>query len=222
MTNTGPFWTDYTAVQAPYALLKGGVPLRTTAGLDLRSKFGGMLKIAVGRYSTAALNVGMDVIVRRTLSNDGAAHAYSAPLFSVMDGTAYNYQLINYASNYAAGVQSIAFDTQAGSFAHGDGLCFWGQTSIPGQAGALSFASGVNMEILRCSAGTATPLIPDAPTKFAHNDNEYFTLADSWEVWLPGGATYALVFDPGAVTTASGVFAVMADIQTFDKLTKVS
>lgn len=222
MANTGPFWTDSTAVQAPYALLKGGVPLRTTTGLDLRSKFGGMLKIAVGRYSTSALNAGIDVIVRRTLSNDGAAHAYAASMFSVTGGTAYNYQLVNYASNYAAGVQSLAFDTQAGSFAHGDNLCCWGQTSIPASAGALSFASGVNMEILRCSAGTSTPLIPDAPTKFAHNDNEYVTLADSWEVWLPGGATYSLVFDPGAVTTTGGVFAVMADIQTYDKLTKVS
>jgi len=40
----------------------------------LRAKFGAFLKIAVGRYSTAALNVGCDVILRRVLNNDGAAH----------------------------------------------------------------------------------------------------------------------------------------------------
>ena len=92
------------------------------------------------------------------------------------------------------------------AFAHGDCLCFWGQTSIPGVSGALSFAGGVNMEILRCSAGTSTPFVPDSATKYAHNDNEYFTLANAWELWLPGGSTYALIFDAGGVTTASAVF----------------
>jgi hypothetical protein len=220
MANFGPSWTDNVAVQASFGLLKGAC-LRTT--VDLRSVFGGWLKIAVGRYATGNLNAGIDVIIRRVLSNDGAAHRYVAPYAQFLGGVAYGNQLINYASNYAAGATSIAFDGQAGTaFVHGDTLCFWGQTSIPAASGALSFASGVNMEMLRCSGGTTTPLVPDSVTAYAHNDNEIFTLGDTWVLWLPGGSTYALVFDAGAVTTASGVFAVMADLQRFDKLIKVA
>ena len=220
MTNTGPSWTDNVAVQAPYGLLKGAC-LRTT--FDLRQVFGAMLKIGVGRYATGNLNAGLDVIVRRVLNNDGAAHSYGAPVAQFLGDTLYGNQLVNNPSNYAAGVSSIAFDGGAGTaFAHGDSLCFWGQTSIPGVSGALSFAGGINMEILRCSAGTSTPFVPDSATKYAHNDNEYFTLANAWELWLPGGSTYALIFDAGGVTTASAVFAVMADLERFDKLTKVT
>ena len=226
MANSGPSWTDNVAVQAPYGLLKGATPLRTT--LDLRAKFGAFLKIAVGRYSTAALNVGCDVIVRRVLNNDGAAHLYGAPWFQGTTGTSYGYQLINNASHYAAGIQSIAWDGQAGTaFAHNDLLCFWGQGGTgenampPASSGAISFYSGVNAEILRCLA-VGTPLITDSVTKYAHRDNEVFSLADSWLIWLPGGSAYCLIFDPGAVATASGVFLCMADMQTFDKLAKVS
>ncbi|MEN6458590.1 MAG: hypothetical protein ABFC63_06635 [Thermoguttaceae bacterium] len=220
MASTGPSWTDNVAVQSPYGLLKGGC-LRTT--FDLRSAFGAMLKIGVGRYATATLNVGLDVIVRRVLNNDGTTHLYGAPVAQFQSDTAYGSQLINNASNYAAGASSIAFDNQAGTaFAHGDNLCFWGQTSIPSVSGTMSFGAGVNLEILRCSSGTSTPFVPDSPTKYAHNDNEHFTLANSWELWVPGGSVYALVFDAGGVTTASAVFAVMADLQRFDKLVKVS
>jgi hypothetical protein len=224
--NTGPSWTDNVAVQAPYGLLKGATPVRST--LDLRAKFGAFLKIAVGRYSTATLNAGCDVIVRRVLNNDGTAHLYGASWFQAVTGTSYGYQLVNNASHYAAGAQSIAWDGQAGTaFVHGDLLCLWGQGGTgenampPAASGALSFYSGVNAEILRCSAA-GTPLLPDSPTKYAHRDNEVFSLADSWIVWLPGGSTYCLIFDPGAVTTASGVFMCMADAQTLDKLTKVT
>ena len=147
MANTGPSWTDNVAVQAPYGLLKGAAPLRTT--LDLRARFGAFLKIAVGRYSTAALNVGCDVIVRRVLNNDDAAHLYGDPWFQSTTGTSYGYQLINNASHYAAGVQSIAWDGQAGTaFAHGDLLCFWGQGGTgenampPAASGALSILLG--------------------------------------------------------------------------------
>ncbi|MCE5269050.1 MAG: hypothetical protein LLG00_14340, partial [Planctomycetaceae bacterium] len=108
------------------------------------------------------------------------------------------------------------------AFAHGDTLCFWGQTAIPSASGPLSFADGVNMELFRCSSVASSVAIPDTPSRYAHNDNEYFTLANSWELWVPGGSVYALVFDAGNVTTAGAVFAVMADMQRFDKLTKVS
>ncbi|MEN6450367.1 MAG: hypothetical protein ABFC96_07750 [Thermoguttaceae bacterium] len=220
MANTGPFWTDNIAVQAPYGLLKGGC-LRAT--FDLQSAFGAVLKIGVGRYATGALNAGLDVLIRRVLNDGGAAHQYPATVAPFATDLSYGNQLINNAANYAAGASSIGFDSQAGTaFAHGDFLCFWGQTSIPAASGPLSFASGVNMELLRCSSGAATPLIPDSPTKYAHNDNEFFTLANAWEVRLDGGSVYELIFDAGGVTTSSAVFAVMADMQRFDKLIKVA
>jgi len=215
-----PSWTDNVAVRTPYALLKGD-SLIVTTGLDLRTKVGGFLRIGVGRYATGTLNVGIDVLVKRILTDPAAAavHRYSAPWAQFTGGISYSNQLINNAAGYAAGVRSIAFDGQAAStaFAHGDPLCFLGLTAIPEASGAITFAAGVNMEFLRCSAGTATPFIPDAATSFAHADNEYFTAADAWTpLWLPGGSAYELVFDAGAVTTASGVFACMADLQTYD------
>ncbi|MEN6405515.1 MAG: hypothetical protein ABFC77_03490 [Thermoguttaceae bacterium] len=213
-----PHWTDNLPVLAPYALLYGSRTASITQNLDLRSKKGGWLRIGVGRYSTGTLSAGIDVVVRRKLTAASAVHQYGMPLVQFTGGTTYSNQLVNNASNYAAGAQSIAFDGQAYStaFAHGDVLCFWGQTAIPSASGLLTFASGVDMEIVRCSAGTSTPLIPDSPLNFAHNDNEYFTAADAWDLWLPGGSAYSLVFDAGAVTTASAVFACMADVQTYD------
>ncbi|MEN6556884.1 MAG: hypothetical protein ABFC54_01760 [Thermoguttaceae bacterium] len=213
-----PHWTDNLPVLPPYALIYGSRTASIVQNLDLRSKKGGWLRIGVGRYSTAALSAGLDVIVRPLFGSSTGVHQYGVPWRQLTSGLSYSNQLVNNASNYAADAQSIAFDGQAYSvaFAHGDLLCFWGKTAIPASSGALSFASGVNMEIVRCSAGTSTPLIPDAPLNFSHNDNEYFTAADAWDLWLPGGFLYSLVFDAGAVTTTSAVFACMADINVYD------
>ena len=84
MANSGPSWTDNVAVQAPYGLLKGATPLRTT--LDLRAKFGAFLKIAVGRYSTAALNVGCDVIVQTRVEQRRRRASLRRSLVSSHDG----------------------------------------------------------------------------------------------------------------------------------------
>jgi len=75
--------------------------------------------------------------------------------------------------------------------------------------------------VLRCSSGTSTPLITDAPSRFDHHDNEYIGNADAWSLWLPGGAAYELIFDYGDDAGGEAV-AVMADIQTYDKTIKVA
>jgi len=205
-------------VLAPYGLLysdRKRITPTDSPYLDLRSHGpGAMLKIGVGRYATGTLSAGLDVIIRQHQTPPtGTARNYGRSFVQYLGAISYSNQLINYAAGYAAGVQSIAFDGQAAStaFAHNDSLCFWGLTTIPVASAALT-TTGSGTEFLRCSAGTTTPLIPDSPTAYAHADNEYFTASDVYELFLPGGFAYSLMFDAGAVTTASAVFALTADI----------
>jgi hypothetical protein len=221
MTTTfQPTWLDNLSLVAPSSLLYGGT---NRATLDLRAYRGAWLKLAVGMYATGNLNAGADVIVRRALNNDAtASHAYCAPYAQFLTRTNYGYQKINYASGYAAGVQSIAFSGQAGTaFAHGDFLCITGQTSIPSGSGALTLTN-TGFEIVRCSAGTSTPLLPDSVTKYPHLNAEYITCADAWGLWLPGGSTYVVLLDTGAVTTSSAVFFYQADYQLYEYESQVS
>jgi len=217
--NTGPSWTDNVAVQAPYALIKGSTGVvRTTTGLDLRAKYGGFLKIGLGFGGATDLTNGVDVIVRATLNNDGTAHQYGTASGSFRSGIDPCFRRLT--AEVAAGLKSFAFDGHAGATAlAGDLQFFWGVTAIPSSSGAITPNHGC--EILRVSSGVTTPFLTDSPSKYDHHDDEYVGLANSWDLWLPGRATYELIFDYGDDAAGEAV-AVMADIQTFDKLTKVS
>lgn len=224
MANFGPSWTDSVVVQAPYALIKTSGLIRSTTGLDLRAKYGGFLKLAVGTGGATALTNGVDAIVRRTLGNAAVSqHKYSAPYAAFRSRTAAGLRLLNNGAGYAAGSSSFAFDGATGTaHAVGDLLFFWGIDSgagIPTASGAITPNHGC--EVLRCSSGTSTPFITDSPSLWDHHDNEYVGNADAWELWLPGGATYELIFDYGNNAAGEAV-AVMADIQTYDKTIKVT
>ena len=219
MANFGPSWTDNVAVQAPYALIKGSTGvLRSTTGLDLRAKFGGFLKIALGFGGGTDLTNGVDIIIRRTLNNDGTAHKYSVAYAAYRSAIDTNFRRLN--GTVVVGSTSFAFDAHSGATAlAGDLQFFWGVTAIPTTSGAITPNHGC--EILRVSSGLTTPFLTDSISMYEHDDDEFVGLANAWELWLPGGATYELIFDYGDDSAGEAV-AVMADIQTFDKLAKVA
>jgi len=219
VANFGPSWTDNVVVQAPWALIKGATGvLRCTTGLDLRAKYGGYLKVGLGFGGGTDLTNGVDVIVRRMLNNDGAAHKYGAAYAAFRSAIDTAFRRLTAA--VAAGQTSFAFDGHAGATAlPGDLQFFWGVTTIPSASGAISPNHGC--EILRVSSGVTTPFLTDSPSKYDHHDDEYVGLANAWELWLPGGATYELIFDYGDDSAGEAV-AVMADIQTCDKIIKVT
>ena len=189
MANTGPSWTDNVAVQAPNGLLKGATPLRTT--LDLRAKFGAFLKIAVGRYSTGALYVGCDVIVRRVLNNDAAAHLYGAPPVSSCDWHEYGCQLINNASHYAAGSSRSPGTARPARPLPTTILCLWGQGGTsenampPAGSGSLSFYSGVAPKC--CGVRRGGPRSYRQRHELRASGQRSVFPGGFWLVWLPGG-----------------------------------
>ena len=220
MSTIAPTWTDNVVVQAPYALIKGAAgtlqkSIRSITGLDLRAKIGGTLFVAVGTGGSTAIVDGPRVVVRRMLANDAAAHVYSAPFWAVTTRLTAGLCLINGA--VAAGVQSFAVDGPIGATrAIGDLLFFWGidsGTGIPAASGAITPNHGC--EVLRCNGTSATLILTDSVCKYDHHDNEYIGLADSFNIWLPGGSLYELVFDYSPASAGEAI-AVMADIQTYD------
>jgi len=212
MTTIAPIWTDSVDVQAPYGLIKGEL-IRST--LDLRSNIGAQLFLGVIFGGSTDLSVGVDVLVRRVLNNDGAD-----PRFAV--GTRYttgidpSIRRINNGAGYAIGATSFAFDGHAGrTAALQDKYGFWGVTSIPTSSGVISPAAGSGVEIHRTSKGTATPWVIDSPAAYAHVDDEYIGLAEAWTLWLAGGSLYEVIFDYGGSSTGEAV-CVLASAQTYD------
>jgi hypothetical protein len=194
--------------------LARGDNIRST--LDLRAKRGAQLFLAIGAGGTTDIAAaGPDVLIRRVLNNDGAAHRYAAGLrltFSAIDTAT---RLLNNGAGYAAGSVSFAFDGHGGKAAAlQDKWFFWGVDAIPGASGALN-PVGSGCEVLRTSKGTATPLVVDRPCAYAHINNEILGLAESWSLWIPGGSLYEIVFDYGG-QSAGEMVAVMADAQTYD------
>jgi len=189
-TTFTPVWTDNVEVLAPYALIKGE---SVRATFDLRGKIGAFLKVGIGFGGSTDLTNGVDVRLYRMLNNDGESIQFGAAYWSQRTGLDPGVALVNNGSNYAAGSSSIAYDGGAGrAFVAGDTLCFWGETSIPVASGAIATPT---VEFVKMGKGATTPFLLDTPTKYAHNDNEYVGLANTWEIWIPGGSTYALVFD---------------------------
>jgi hypothetical protein len=207
-----PNWSDNVEVQAPYALIKGSTGfLKVTTGLDLRAKIGGWLKLAIACGSNAAFTGYAKVY--RVLNNDGENSMNGSLFFTGVQTTA-GTVLINYASNYGAGVNSVAYDTASGTaFAAENTICLWGVTTIPTANGLITPNYGV--EWLNLSLGATTPCIFNTATKYAHNDNEFMALGSQWDVWLPGGSTYVVMFDHIADATGAAM-ACAAYIQTYD------
>ena len=211
-TSLTPVWTDNVTVVAPYCLPNANY-YRSTSGLDLRTKFGGVLHLSIASGGGTALTAGsaLNAKVYRLLNNDGAT-PLGAYLYAQLSQTTVGKALVNNAGNYASGVVSIAYDGATGTaFAAENTLCFWGVTAIPGQ-GAIG--SGTT-EWLNLSKGATTPILLNCPTKYAHNDNEIITIGTSAQIWLEGGSTYAVVFDH-LLDAAGEAMACAAYLQSYD------
>jgi len=201
--------TNYSevCVLAPCALVKGD---RKRVTLDLRNAEGAMLKIAVGTGGVTALSNGVAVYVERMLGGDAAGQpAYSAFAAQFQSRTTCGARQINNGAGYAAGNDAFAFDQSGGTaFAIGDKLFFWGVTTIPTASGPINPAHGC--EVLVASKGASTPLTVITPCKYAKLDNEWFSQADAWELWVRGGCVAAVTFDYGDDSAGEAV-ACMAD-----------
>lgn len=188
MATFTPVWTDSGTALITARCMARGTVVRTT--LDLRTCFGAYLLAGVGRGGTTALTNGVNFIARRVPNNDGIHIAADVVNFT-SSYVAAILKLINYGSNYSSGVTQMTIDG-TGTPTAGEVMCLWGQTSIPSDGTALT-----TLEFLRCATQSGgTSITFDTTTKQAHNDNEYITSkADCWNVWIPGGAVYEVLFD---------------------------
>jgi hypothetical protein len=123
-------------------------------------------------------------------------------------------KLVNNGANYVAGVSQFTVDG-AGNSALEDLDCMWGVLAIPANGTALP-----TMEFGRVTNFTAnTSITWDAPTLFAHNDNEIIvTRADMGMFEIPGGSVYEIIFDYVA-QAAGDAAAICAWTQTYDSNT---
>lgn len=189
-TSFTPVWTDNVEVCAPYALIKGE-SYRVT--FDLRNKIEARLQIGVGFGGSTDLTNGVDVKLYRMLNNDGNSIQFGAPIQQFRTTIDPGVCLVNVGGTAAVGTSSIAYSSGTGrAFVAGDTLCFWGETTVPVVSGAIATPT---VEFIRAGKAAATPFLLDTPTKYEHSDTEIIALANSWNVWLAGGSTYALVFD---------------------------
>lgn len=216
--------TNYSEQQvlAPWAIIKGASKRVT---LDLSSAEGALLKIAVGTGGTTALTNGVTVYVERTLANDAAGNpCYSALCAQFQSRTLCGARQIDEGAGYVAGSTAFDFDQSGGtSFAVGDKLFFWGLTTVPTASGAIIAADpDGGCEILTVSKGTTTPVTVNQPCHYAKIDNEWFSQADSWEVWVRGGVTIAITFDYGDDAQGEAVACMCDAVVETDMRTVVS
>lgn len=213
MSTITPSWTDSVDIQTPYAIIKGEY-IRST--LDLRTKIGAQVFLGVIFGGSTDLSVGVDVIVRRILNNGGVDPRYASGM-RFTTGIDPGYRLVNNNPGpYAVGTTSFVFDGHTGrAAALQDKYGFWSVDAIPVASGAIVAAEGSGVEIHRTSKGTATPWVVDSPAAYAHVNNEVIGLAESWNLWVPGGSLIEVIFDYGGSSAGEAV-AVIANAQTYD------
>jgi hypothetical protein len=182
MATTTPVWVEST-VQAVTTLSRNAAARFVS---DQRTQWGAYLLVRLGRGGTAALTNGVDVVARRTAGNDAAV--YPAPLVALRSQTAAASGTTCAASGNPAGASSLTVASTTG-FAAGDLVCV--------QDAATPTAATEWARVARVTS--ATVLLLDGPTKSAHNSTAHTVRnkADSWAVWLDGGAVWEFVVDYG-------------------------
>ncbi len=185
-----PSWTDSgTTIIAPQCLARGN-NLRAT--VDLRTVFGARIHTAMGRGGTTAVTApGAGCIVRQ-IPNNGALRNLQpwGSMFMTAPASGAIVKLINNGPGYGAGVTSFTVDG-TGTPVMDEWYCMWGVTAIPANATALTTA-----EFVRCSNFATNVLYTDAPTLYAHADNEILTNRAEMGLFdLPGGSVYEIIFD---------------------------
>lgn len=204
MSTITPTWTDNVTILAMTTLARQAVS-RTT--FDWRTKWGGYVFVRLGRGGTTALSSGIPVLFRRTINNNSINHvAPGTPALASQAAAAAATTAA--ASGNNAGVTSLTVASTTG-FAAGDLIC-------------VSAASPAASDTEFCRVAditSATVLLLDAATKFAHNDVTHTVRnkSDLWTVWLEGGATYEMIIDYGDPAAGETV-TIEAWAQTLDSI----
>lgn len=197
MSTTTPSWSE-SAVIAATTLARGSTSRGT---LDLRSKRGAYLMMAIGRGGTTALTNGIQVLVRRTINNDATIHPAAVVEFSSQTAAAVS-TTVNSDSNSGQAAINVA---SIGAIVAGDVVCIEG-------------ASNARQEFHRISKVAAGILTSDVNLKTTHTSAQGDTVrnkADVWTVWIDGGATYEVVFDYGD-DSAGDTASIVATAQVYD------
>lgn len=193
-----PTWNEETVI-ASADLARGSVARGT---LDLRSKHGAYLFARLGRGGTAALTNGVDVLIRRTLANDGAIHP--GALVPLLSGTV------------AAVATTVSADSAAGQNALNVASI---GAMVAGDIVHVHNGAGTREEWCRVSKVAAGVLTMDSPLKYTHTAAQADLVknkADAFApVWLMGGATYEVVVDYGD-DSAGDTIRVEVKAQTYD------
>lgn len=199
-------WTDSVSVIAFGTLARNAT---TRATLDLRAKWGAYLSVMLGRGGTTALTNGVDVLCRRTLGNNTSLQLGAVPQVRSGATAAVSTTCTAAGTPNNAGVSSLTVASTTG-FAAGDIIAI---CEASPSATASEFA-----RVARVTS--ATVLLLDAPTKFAHNDTGHTVRnqGDAWTFWLDGGATWEIVVDYGDDSAGESV-TLVASAQTLDAVT---
>lgn len=199
MATITPTWSETTVIAA--AVLARGSTTRGT--LDLRAKRGAYVLVQIGRGGTTALTNGVDVLIRRTIANDGAIHPAALPPYRTGITAAVS-TTVNGNSNSGQAALNVA---SIGAMVAGDLICIQD-----------SGAGVTRLEFHRVSKVATGVLTLDANLKVSHTSAQADTVrnqAEAFAVWVDGGATVEVVIDYGDDTAGESV-TVTAVAQTYD------
>lgn len=200
MATIAPIWTPTTVIAAQ--ALSAGAQARAT--LDLSGKIGAWLSPAIAKGSTASGSLATFAAYRR--GGASAEFRHPSSLFELADlATAANETTVN--ADASAGATDLTVASSA-NFVAGAVISI-----EDGSGGGLTrFEIGVVVKV----SGNVLTLAQ--PLQFAHTsaqaDKVRNTAAAFGPVWVPGGATYDLVFVGAATGGAPRV--VRCTAQTLD------
>ncbi len=207
MATTTPTWTSGTAVKAIATLARGAVARNT---FSLVGKRGGYLTMFIMRTAANALDVAIDVNVRRL--NTQTVPGHSAPVFSASSEKIAAVQGVAAGAGNNAGVASLTLNAAKTFVANSTGYIYISvvdDTTTPTLAGS---------EILRQAFATSTTVkLLEWPTEAAHNNTAH-VVADQcnlWTAWIEGGEFFELNWNYGPATTGDTVV-IGAYISTYD------
>lgn len=198
MPNASPHWTGQTtAVQAQTTVAPAA---NQRATMDLRSVYGAMLYVNVGRSATTAITGNPMTLVVRPLHNNGARRHPANPHGRLAGSAAALAPTISGTQNAPQTSLTLSSTT---SMVAGDLICVGYGTA--------------NEEFCRVSKVTSgTVILLDAPTINNHANSEIVTTqAESWAIPIPGGHLYEVIFDFGACS-AGPTLSVSAWYETYD------
>lgn len=186
-----PIWSEKTVI-ADQVLTTGNV---VRSQLDLRTRFGANVMIAIGRSSTTIFNAsGVDVLIRRTIGADIAQHVAPVTAFRTAVGTTIPAIVRQQVSGAQSAGQVGVTLTATSTFAANALVCCWG--SVDPSVALTNGAAIANLEFARVAKSNLSVMTLDSPTRVAKANNEHIVdQAESFMAWIEGGAMYDVIVD---------------------------